>query len=85
MEQKQQDLRQQIETVLQEIRQSLALHGGGVDLVTADESTGKVVVRLSGACDGCPYAGETLHGLVEALLVDRVPGVKSVEAEEQSL
>lgn len=39
---------------------------------------GIVLVRLKGACSGCPGATMTLKAVIENLLVKEVPGVKKV-------
>lgn len=71
------DLRQRIEEALDEVRPALNADGGGVELidVTAD---GKVTVRLSGACGGCPMSQMTLKMGIEKTLKRRVPEVKEV-------
>ncbi|HLD17995.1 MAG TPA: NifU family protein [Patescibacteria group bacterium] len=76
-------MREQIERVLDEIRLSLAFHGGGVELVEVDESQGLVRVRLQGACHGCPLASVTLADVIETALRERVPGIIRVEAAEE--
>jgi Fe-S cluster biogenesis protein NfuA len=63
--------------VLTELIGPLALgHGGAVEL--AGVRPGPVIevcVRLRGACHGCPAAGSTLHGRLEAELRRRLPDV----------
>lgn len=56
-----------------------AAHGGSVGLVGVTGST--VTVRLSGACNGCPAAGSTLYGRLEAELRRRVPWEVTVAAQ----
>lgn len=67
-----------IEECLAEQRQSLLLHGGGVELVDADPKTGIVKVRLQGACIGCPMAQMTLKEGIETELMERIPLIKKV-------
>lgn len=71
------DLRQRVEEALDEVRPALNADGGGVELidVTVD---GKVTVRLSGACGGCPMSQMTLKMGIEKTLKKRVPEVKEV-------
>jgi len=52
-------------------------HGGSVELVSYDGQT--VVVRLGGACLGCPLSPTTLHGWVEGTIRQFFPNVKSVQ------
>ena len=63
-------------TLDEEIRPMLMSHGGNAELVSF--SDGVVTVALQGACHGCPMAGMTLKNMVEAILCDNIPEVKSV-------
>lgn len=80
MDEKQANLAQKVEAVLAQLREGIMLHGGNVELVAADEETGKVSVRLQGACVGCPFAQSTLKEGIEQTLLDMVPGVSEVVA-----
>ena len=73
-------MRDAIETVLAEVRASLRLHAGGIDLVDVDEAAGRVTVRLTGACSGCSLASVTLKRGVEVALCERVPGITEIIA-----
>ncbi len=54
-------------------------HGGSVEAVSFD---GKVlVVRLGGACLGCPLSPNTLHGWVEGTVKQFFPQIEKVESE----
>ena len=53
-------------------------HGGTVELVSFDGDA--LVVRLGGACIGCPLSPTTLHGWVEGTVRQFFPEIKSVEA-----
>lgn len=63
-----------------EINPLLAMEGGSIELVSAEE--GVVKVRLRGACAGCPMSQYTLANFVEVTLKEKVPGVKEVIAVE---
>ena len=67
-----------IEKVLNEkVRPRLAADGGGVDLVEVkDDNT--IVVKLTGACGGCPFSQMTLKAGVEAELKEAFPEIKEV-------
>ncbi len=71
---------QQVRITVQEIRPALQAHGGDVELVDTDESSGVVSVKLTGACAGCPMATMTLKQGVEKHLKSRIPQVKEVQA-----
>jgi len=67
-----------VEKILDEkVRPRLAADGGGVDLVDVrDDNT--IVVKLTGACGGCPYSQMTLKAGVEAELKKAFPELKEV-------
>lgn len=73
-----QDLKPAIEQALNKIRPLLQRDGGDVELVEVTD--GVVKVRLTGACKGCPMSQMTLKQGVERLLMQEVPGLKSVQA-----
>lgn len=68
----------QVDEVIQQIRPMLQADGGDIELVSVDEETGKVSVRLQGACKGCPGAAMTLKMGVERHLKQHVPAVTEV-------
>lgn len=60
------------------IRPFLISHGGDIELVEITKD--KVVkVRLTGACQNCPVAEQTLTNLVENMIKSQVPQIKKVE------
>jgi len=76
------DFTEQVRSVIDQIRSRLQSHGGDVELVSADESTGVVSVRLEGACKGCPGARMTLKAGIEQRLKEYVPAVREVVGVE---
>ncbi len=69
--------RDNIETVLDELRPYLMADGGNVELV---EVEGPVVrVRLQGACGSCPSSTMTLKMDIERKLKDSIPEISEVE------
>ncbi len=70
------DVRERVQSALEEVRPALQMDGGDVELV--EVSDGVVQVRLLGACGGCPMAMMTLVGFVEERLKTRVPEVRQV-------
>jgi Fe-S cluster biogenesis protein NfuA len=69
--------RENIETVLDELRPYLMADGGNVELV---EIEGPVVkVRLQGACGSCPSSTMTLKMGIERKLKDSIPEIAEVE------
>jgi len=69
-------MKEKVEAALEEIRPALMADGGNVELVGIDD--GKVKVRLTGACGGCPMSTMTLRNGVERILKERVPEIKEV-------
>lgn len=72
-------LRQQVEEVLNLIRPAVQSDGGDLELVEVTPE-GAVLVRLHGACVGCPSSTMTLQTGIERNLKARIPGVTSVRA-----
>jgi len=71
-------MRERVEAVLDKIRPMLVGDGGNVELVGVND--GKVEVRLTGACAGCPMSTMTLKMGIEQILKREVPEVKEVVA-----
>jgi Fe-S cluster biogenesis protein NfuA len=73
-----QNLKEEVESALERIRNSLRVEGGDVELVDIED--GVVKVRLQGSCAGCPFSQMTLKNFIERELKKDVPGVKGVVA-----
>ena len=71
-------MKEKVEAAPNEVRETLRRDGGDVELVDVTED-GIVKVRMVGACGHCPFASFTLKMLVEKMVKDKVPEVKSVE------
>ena len=72
-------MKEQVIAALEDVRPTLQADGGDVELVEVTED-GVVRVRLQGACHGCPMAQMTIKNGIERVLMEKVPGVKEVEA-----
>jgi len=72
-------LRSRVEKTLSSVRPYLQADGGDIELV---DITGDLVVkvRLTGACNGCPFSMQTLRGGVEQALRKEVPEINGIEA-----
>lgn len=70
-------MKEEVAKVLERIRPILQKDGGDVELVDVNDK-GVVLVRLQGACSGCPGAAMTLKMVIENLLVKEVEGVTQV-------
>lgn len=71
-------MREKVEAALDEIRPTLQADGGDVELV--DVTDGTVILKLTGACSGCPMATQTLHQGIERVLKEQIPELKEVIA-----
>jgi Fe-S cluster biogenesis protein NfuA len=74
------ELKEKVEQALAKIRPALQADGGDVELVSVDEATGVVKVKLTGTCGGCPFALMTLKQGIEQTLKEEVPEVKEVQS-----
>jgi Fe-S cluster biogenesis protein NfuA len=72
-----QDIKQQVQEVLDKLRPFLLRDGGDCELVDVEE--GVVKLRLLGACGSCPSSTITLKAGIERALLEEVPGVVEVE------
>lgn len=77
------NLKEKIEKVIKEIiNPRLTMHSGGVELIDVDEKEGIATIKFAGMCVGCPMAGMTFAGLVEAELMAEVPELKGIVLED---
>jgi len=74
-----QEIRDKIESVLEQVRPYLQADGGDLSLVEITDDY-VVKVRLLGACGACPMSTMTLKAGVETTLKKEVPEVLSVES-----
>jgi len=73
-------MKEKVQAALETVRPALQNDGGDVELVGVDEDSGKVTVRLTGACGGCPMSQMTLKNGVERVIKEAVPEVLEVES-----
>ncbi|MBR0127475.1 MAG: NifU family protein [Firmicutes bacterium] len=71
-------MEQKIKEALDQIRPFLQRDGGDIEFV--EYVDGIVKVRLQGHCAGCPGAQMTIKGVVERILKESYPEIKSVES-----
>ena len=74
-------LEDRIKKSLDRIRPYIQRDGGNIEFISVDEN-GVVTVKFFGACVGCGLLDYTLKGGVEALLMEDVPEVTEVVAED---
>lgn len=66
--------------VLSSIRPAIRADGGDIELVDFDRKTGRVGIRMVGACYACPMSMMTLKAGIEQRLRMIVPEVQTVES-----
>jgi len=70
---------ERIEKVLeQDVRPSLLSHEGNVQIVTYEEKSKILRVRLTGQCSGCPSAQLTTEEVIEKAVKEKIPEVEQV-------
>ncbi|UCH13909.1 MAG: NifU family protein [Bacteroidales bacterium] len=76
---KKQELIKKVNKVIDSIRPYLISDGGDVTVVDiTDDMT--VKVKLTGACQGCPFSMMTLKSGIEQTVKEKIPEVKEVIA-----
>lgn len=68
-----------VAAALDEVRPYLDSHGGGVELLGAEDGVARL--RLEGSCDGCPSSAATLRLAVEDAIRRAAPEIERVEAD----
>jgi Fe-S cluster biogenesis protein NfuA len=73
---------ERIQAVLASIRPAIRVDGGDIELVDYDDTSGRVRIRMVGACHACPMSMLTLKAGIEQRLRMIVPEVNTVESVE---
>lgn len=71
---------ERLNEALMAVQPMLGLHNGGLELVAANEETGRVEVRLLGNCAGCGLSPLTLKEGIERFVCSKVPEVREIVA-----
>lgn len=66
--------RQEIESVLDEVRPALASHGGDAEVRSIEGKA--VTIALKGSCHGCPMSVMTFGLMVDDMIKRRLPEVE---------
>ena len=73
----------EIKSVMEKyINNTVAQHGGMVEVKDFDMETGKLTMMMKGACSGCAGSTATLKKGIESTMKHYIPEVKSVEGED---
>jgi Fe-S cluster biogenesis protein NfuA len=73
-------LEDRIEAALQSVLPYIKSHKGNMEISRIEGDV--VYLRLEGTCDGCPASAATLKLSVERAILERVPEIREVRAEE---
>lgn len=73
------NLELQVNKILDEIRPSLQMDGGDVELKSI--KAGIVELKIKGACHGCPMAAMTFGQGVGNMIKEKIPEIKEVRYE----
>lgn len=70
-----------VHKALERVRPYLGSHGGDIEIVQSDGSSGSVRLRMKGSCDGCPSSLLTVKLAVESAIREAAPEVTQIEVE----
>jgi Fe-S cluster biogenesis protein NfuA len=73
-------LEERIDQALQSVLPYIKSHKGNMEVSRIEGDV--VYLRLEGSCDGCPASASTLKLAVERAILERVPEIREVRAEE---
>ncbi len=73
-------LEERIDLALQSVLPYIKSHKGNMEVSRIEGDV--VYLRLEGSCDGCPASASTLKLAVERAILERVPEIREVRAEE---
>jgi Fe-S cluster biogenesis protein NfuA len=72
------ELKEKVNAVIEKVRPALEADGGGIELVDVLEAEKAVLVKLTGACHGCPMSTMTIKGYVEQTMKEDIPEINEV-------
>jgi len=72
------ELKEKVVAALEKVRPALQGDGGDIELVDVLADEKAVLVRLKGACFGCPMSTYTIKGYVEQVLKQEIPEITEV-------
>lgn len=72
------ELKEKVNAVIEKVRPALEADGGGIELVDVLAEEKAVLVKLTGACHGCPMSTMTIKGYVEQTMKEEIPEINEV-------
>jgi Fe-S cluster biogenesis protein NfuA len=78
LEENSMELKEKVKAVIEKVRPALQGDGGDIELVDVLAEEKAVLVRLKGACFGCPMSTFTIKGYVEQVMKEEIPEISEV-------
>lgn len=75
------EMRDEVESVLETLRPTLMADGGNVELIDIED--GVVKLKMVGACSSCSSSAMTLKMGIERALKKAIPMVRCIEAVDE--
>ena len=75
-------LTQRVKKIIDSVRPAIQADGGDIELVSVNQKTGVVTVKLHGACVGCALADITVHAGLAQRLRQAIPEITAVKIAE---
>ena len=72
------ELKEKVSALIEKVRPALQGDGGDIELVDVLVEEKAVLVRLKGACFGCPMSTFTIKGYVEQVIKEEIPEITEV-------
>lgn len=72
------ELKERVSAAIEKVRPVLQGDGGDIELVDVLAEEKAVLVRLKGACFGCPMSTFTIKGYVEQVVKEEIPEINEV-------
>jgi Fe-S cluster biogenesis protein NfuA len=72
------ELKEKVSAAIEKVRPALQGDGGDIELVDVLAEEKAVLVRLKGACFGCPMSTFTIKGYVEQVIKEEIPEITEV-------
>jgi Fe-S cluster biogenesis protein NfuA len=69
------------QVIREKVRPVLRAHGGDLEFIKITDDN-RLVIKLSGACSGCPASRITLEETVEVLLREVWPELQGIDVDE---
>ena len=76
------DIILKIKDTIEKLQPFVINDGGLIEYVKYEDNI--LYIKLSGACQGCPFVDMTLTGVIEKIIMDEIPEVKAVKNVDEA-